>query len=89
MQQATTHISQSIDNRIMEFVVFAIESAAQKTGIPAPTLYNRLEKVDLISRYLVGSYDVLHTQSKEYIADTLIEALDNWERYYKEKGGLS
>lgn len=89
MQQATTHISQSIDNRIMEFVVFAIESAAQKTGIPAPTLYNRLEKVDLISRYLVGGYDVLHTQSKEYIADTLIEALDNWERYYKEKGGLS
>lgn len=70
MQQATTHISQSIDNRIMEFVVFAIESAAQKTGIPAPTLYNRLEKVDLISRYLVGGYDVLHTQSKEYIADT-------------------
>lgn len=60
------------DNRIMEFVVFAIESAAQKTGIPAPTLYNRLEKVDLISRYLVGGYDVLHTQSKEYIADTLL-----------------
>lgn len=77
------------DNRIMEFVVFAIESAAQKTGIPAPALYNRLEKVDLISRYLIGGYDVLHTQSKEYIADTLIEALDNWERYYKEKGELS
>ena len=27
-----------------------------------------------------------HTQSREYIADTLIEALDNWESYYKEKG---
>lgn len=89
MQQATTHNSRPIDYYIMEFVVFAIESAAQKTGIPAPTLYNRLEKVDLISRYLVGGYDVLHTQSKEYIADTLIEALDNWERYYQEKGELS
>lgn len=89
MQQAITHISRAIDYYIMEFVVFAIESAAQKTGIPAPTLYNRLEKVDLISRYLVGGYDVLHTQSKEYIADTLIEALDNWERYYQEKGELS
>ena len=35
MQQATTHISRSIDDKLMEFVVFAIESAAQKTGIPA------------------------------------------------------
>ena len=81
MQQATTHISRSIDDKLMEFV----ESAAQKTGIPAPVLYNRLEKVDLITRYLIEGYDVLHTQSREYIADTLIEALDNWERYYKEK----
>ena len=86
MQQATTHISRSIDNKIMEFVIFAIECAAQKTGVPAPTLYNRLEKVDLISRYLIEGYDMLHTQSREYIADTLIEALDNWESYYKEKG---
>ena len=85
MQQATTHISRAIDDKLMEFVVFAIECAAQKTGIPAPVLYNRLEKVDLITRYLIEGYDVLHTQSREYIADTLIVALDNWERYYKEK----
>lgn len=89
MQQEVTHMSRSVDDKIMEFVVFAIESAAQKTGVPAPILYNRLEKVDLISRYLIGGYDMLHTQSREYIADTLIEALDNWEKYYKEKGGLS
>lgn len=35
---------------------------------------------------MIGGYDMLHTQSREYIADTLIEALDNWEAYYKEKG---
>lgn len=85
MQQATIYTSQPINDRVMEFVVFAIESAAQKTGIPAPELYNRLEKVDLITRYLIGMYDVLHTQSREYIADTLIEALYNWESYYKGK----
>lgn len=84
MQQEITHISRPIDNKIMEFVVFAIESAAQKTGIPAPTIHNRLEKVDLISRYLIEGYDMLHTQSREYIADTLMEALNNWERYYEE-----
>ena len=89
MQQEVTHIARPDDEKIMEFVVFAIESAAQKTGIPAPILYNRLEKVNLISRYLIEGYDMLHTQSREYIADTLIEALNNWEKYYKEKGELS
>ncbi|MCS2891940.1 DUF3791 domain-containing protein [Parabacteroides sp. AF14-59] len=89
MQQEIIHISRPIDHKIMEFVVFAIESAAQKTGIPAPTLYNRLEKVNLISRYLIEGYDMLHTQSRDYIADTLIEALNNWESYYKEKGELA
>ncbi|WP_288686070.1 hypothetical protein [uncultured Bacteroides sp.] len=29
---------------------------------------------------------MLHTQSREYIADTLVEALENWEAHYKEKG---
>lgn len=85
MQQATAFATRPADGKIMEFVVFAIESAAQKAGIPAPILYNRLEKVDLITRYLIEMYDVLHTQSREYIADTLIEALHNWESYYKEK----
>ena len=75
------HSSQSapvVDGKVMEFVIFAIESA--------PTLYNRLEKLNLIRQYLISGYDMLHTQSREYIADTLVEALENWEAHYKEKG---
>ena len=82
------HSSQSapvVDGKVMEFVIFAIESAAQKLGIPAPTLYNRLEKLNLIRQYLISGYDMLHTQSREYIADTLVEALENWEAHYTEK----
>lgn len=75
-----------VDDKVMEFVIFAIESTAQKMGIAAPVLYNRLEKVNLIRRYLIDGYDMLHTQSREYIVDTLLEALENWETYYKEKG---
>ena len=51
------HSSQSapvVDGKVMEFVIFAIESAAQKLGIPAPTLYNRLEKLNLIRQYLIS-----------------------------------
>lgn len=43
MQQEATLIFRAIDDKFMEFVVFAIESATQKTGIPATVLYNRLE----------------------------------------------
>lgn len=32
-----------VDDKVIEFVIFAIESAAQKMGIPAPELYNRLK----------------------------------------------
>lgn len=45
-----------VDDRVMEFVIFAIESAAQKMDIPAPALYNRLEKVNLIRNYLIAGY---------------------------------
>lgn len=75
-----------VDAKVMEFVIFAIESAAQKMSIPAPVLYSRLEKLNLIRQYLISGYDMLHTQSREYIADTLVEALENWEAHYKEKG---
>ena len=51
------HSSQSapvVDGKVMEFVIFAIESAAQKLGIPAPTLYNRscvtISKLRLVRR---------------------------------------
>lgn len=81
------HSTQSVvDGKVMEFVIFAIESAAQKMGISAPVLYKRLENVNLVHRYLIDGYDMLHTQSQEYIADTLVEALENWEAYCKEKG---
>lgn len=79
-------ISPELENNIMEFVVFAIESAAQKMNIPAPQLYNRLEKLDLIRYYLIEGYEMLHTQGRDYIADTLIEALQNWENYTEKEG---
>ena len=72
---------------VMQFVVFAIESAAQKTGIDSTELYNRLQRLNLVQSALVEGYDMLHTQGKPFIADYVIETLNNWERQEKEKGG--
>ena len=72
---------------VMQFVVFAIESAAQKTGIDSTELYNRLQRLNLVQSVLVEGYDMLHTQGKHFIADYVIDTLNNWERQEKEKGG--
>lgn len=66
----------------MQFAIFAIEAAAQKYGINVHALYLRLKRLDLISQRLLADYDLLHTQSKDYIADDLMETLLNWEAHY-------
>ena len=71
---------------VMQFVVFAIESAAQKTGIDSTELYNRLQRLNLVQSALVEGYDMLHTQGRPFIADYVIDTLNNWERQEKEKG---
>lgn len=70
---------------VMQFVVFAIESAAQKTGIDSTELYNRLQRLNLVQSALVEGYDMLHTQGRPFIADYVIDTLNNWERQEKEK----
>ena len=48
-------------------------------GITPSELAERLEKRGLIDSRLINYYDTLHTQSAEYIADDIIEALYNYE----------
>lgn len=85
MDESNTNVTPEI----MQFVVFAIESAAEKMGESSKDIYNRLQKVGLIDNYLIKGYDMLHTQGKAYIADVVIEALHNWEEYARQKKGGS
>lgn len=68
----------------LEFVVFCIENVAAKLGMDAERVYQAFtEKSDILSGYIVPEYEVLHTQSREYIVDDLI---DGEER--KGRGGM-
>ena len=40
----------------------------------------RLDKVGLIKNLIQDCYDTLHTESREAVANDVIEALKNWER---------
>lgn len=85
MDESNTNVTPEI----MQFVVFAIECAAEKMGKSSKDIYNRLQKVGLIDNYLIKGDDMLHTQGKAYIADVVIEALHNWEEYARQKKGGS
>ena len=54
----------------LEFAVFCIENVAAKLGVDAERVYQAFtEKSDILNGYIVPEYEVLHTQSREYIVD--------------------
>ncbi len=65
--------------RKIHFAVMAIESGARKLNISGREMEQRLHRQDLIRRRLIDHYDLLHTQSLDYVADDIAETLINWE----------
>ena len=61
---------------ILDFVIFCIEGVATKLQLPGNVVYDLLaEKSNILSNYIVPSYDVLHTQSKQYIVDDIVSLM--------------
>lgn len=79
----------------IHFAVLAIEAAARKMDITPAQMRARLKKQGLIEQRLIKHYGLLHTQSIEWIADDIIETLQNWEDYdakqaaAKQEGGAA
>lgn len=60
----------------LEFAVFCIENVAAKRGVDAERVYQAFtEKSDILNGYIVPEYEALHTQSREYIVDDLIDMM--------------
>lgn len=59
----------------LEFVVFCIENVAIALDIEAEKVYKALSESDILYGYIVPSYEVLHTQSKEYIVADILEVI--------------
>ena len=65
--------------RKIRLAVAAIDGGAKKLGITGREMYERLDRLGLISRRLLGAYDVLHTQGEKWVVDDTVETLKNWE----------
>ena len=72
-----------MSTHVLEFAIFCIEEIALKLQIPGNIVYDMLSKrSDILYSYIIPSYDVLHTQSKEYIVDDIIS-------FMREEGVLA
>ena len=64
------------NSRELEFVVFCIENVAAKLGVDAERVYQAFtEKGDILYSYIVPEYEVLHTQSRDYIVEDLLDVM--------------
>ena len=61
----------------LEFAVFCIENIAIRLGKNAEEIYQALtEKSDILHSYIIPEYEMLHTQSKEYIIDDIVSLME-------------
>ena len=57
-------------------LVDCIENVAAKLGVDAGRVYQAFtEQSDILNGYIVPEYEVLHTQSRGYIVDELLEVM--------------
>lgn len=65
------------NSRELEFAVFCIENVAAKLGVGAERVYRAFtEKGDILYGYIVPEYEILHTQSREYIVEELLDVMN-------------
>lgn len=60
----------------LEFAVFCIENIAIRLEKNAEDVYRALtEKSNILGDYIIPEYEILHTQSKDYIVNDIISLM--------------
>lgn len=63
-------------SRELEFAIFCIENIASRLHVDAQKVYVALsEQTNILNDYIISEYEVLHTQSKDYIVDDIIDVM--------------
>ena len=66
----------------LSFTTFCVGSLADALNMSAGEVYSRLRSSGILSDYIIPSYDVLHTFSKEY--NYIIPSYDVLHTFSKE-----
>lgn len=64
------------DSKELEFAIFCVENVAARLNVNAQRVYDALTKqTDILKNYIIPEYEVLHTQSKDYIVEDVIDIM--------------
>ena len=63
----------------MAFVATCIETTARYLNTDYKEVFERMERVGMIDDYIMPNYEPLHSESREVLAERLVECLTNWE----------
>ena len=59
-----------------EFAIFCVENVALFLHADASVIYDAFTRdSDILDKYIIPCYDILHTQGKEYIVNDLIDLM--------------
>ncbi|MBZ0312415.1 DUF3791 domain-containing protein [Clostridium butyricum] len=65
-----------MNEKVLEFSIFCVESLAEKLNIDSQKIYKILRvDTDILDNYIIPCYEPLHSQSKSYIVNYLIEIM--------------
>lgn len=73
------YIRPSNDEIVMGFVASCIEDVADRLNLPYIDVFERMDNVGLIDKYIYPCYETLHTESRENLTTSLIDTLIRWE----------
>ena len=64
---------------VMSFVATCIETTARLLNTTYNEIFQRMDRVGMIENYIIPNYEPLHSESREVLAERIIECLNNWE----------
>ena len=64
---------------VMTFIATCVETTARFLNTSYKEVYQRMKRVNLIERFILPHYETLHSESRENLAEVLVECMNNWE----------
>lgn len=73
------NIKISKEQIVMAFVATCIETTARFLNVSYKDVYQRMKDVGMIDNFIIPNYEPLHSESREVLAERLVECLNKWE----------
>lgn len=71
-----------LDELKLAFAASCVEGLARRLDMPYSEVYERMSRTGVIEDYIIPFYDTLHTESRDYLLDDVLEYMDNKEGGY-------